>query len=45
MIRVAEWTPSSGLVLEPNAKRAVKSQSGCIALLAGPGAGKTETLA
>jgi superfamily I DNA/RNA helicase len=45
MIRVEEWAPSSGLVLEPNAERAVKSQSGCVALMAGPGAGKTETLA
>ena len=45
MIRAEAWTPSSGLVLEPNAEKAVKSQSGCLALLAGPGAGKTETLA
>lgn len=39
------WRPSSGLILEPNAEKAVTSQKGCIALLAGPGAGKTETLA
>jgi superfamily I DNA/RNA helicase len=39
------WRPSSGLTLEPNAEKAVRSQNGCIALLAGPGAGKTETLA
>lgn len=45
MIRIEAWTPSNGLVLEPNAERAVRSQQGCIALLAGPGAGKTETLA
>jgi len=45
MIRAEDWTPSSGLVLEPNAEKAVRSQSGCVALLAGPGAGKTETLA
>jgi superfamily I DNA/RNA helicase len=45
MIGAQEWAPSSGLVLEPNAEKAVKSQSGCVALLAGPGAGKTETLA
>jgi superfamily I DNA/RNA helicase len=45
MIQAEDWAPSSGLVLEPNAERAVKSQTGCIALMAGPGAGKTETLA
>lgn len=45
MIRAEDWTPSSGLVLEPNAEKAVRSQSECVALLAGPGAGKTETLA
>jgi len=45
MIRFEEWVPSSGLVLEPNAEKAVRSRDGCVALLAGPGAGKTETLA
>ncbi|TLD71694.1 ATP-dependent helicase [Phragmitibacter flavus] len=45
MIPPDSWRPSSGLTLEPNARRAVISQAGCIALLAGPGAGKTETLA
>jgi superfamily I DNA/RNA helicase len=45
MIQAEVWAPSSRLVLEPNAEKAVKSQSGCVALLAGPGAGKTETLA
>lgn len=45
MIPPASWRPSSGLTLEPNASKAVTSQTGCIALLAGPGAGKTETLA
>lgn len=45
MIRTEDWAPSGGLVLEPNAERAVRSQKGCVALLAGPGAGKTETLA
>lgn len=45
MIRAEDWTPSRGLVLEPNAERAVRSRKGCVALLAGPGAGKTETLA
>jgi superfamily I DNA/RNA helicase len=45
MIRVVDWAPSSGLVLEPNAERAVRSRAGCVALMAGPGAGKTETLA
>lgn len=45
MIAPEYWRPSSGLTLEPNAEKAVTSQDGCIALLAGPGAGKTETLA
>lgn len=45
MIRAEDWAPSSGLVLEPNAERAVRSRKGCVALLAGPGAGKTEALA
>jgi len=45
MIRSESWNPSSGLTLEPNAEKAVTSREGCIALLAGPGAGKTETLA
>lgn len=45
MIRIKDWLPSGGLVLEPNANIAVRLQSGCTALLAGPGAGKTETLA
>lgn len=45
MIKPDAWRPSSSLALEPNAEKAVTSQEGCIALLAGPGAGKTETLA
>lgn len=45
MISPECWRPSTGLTLEPNAEKAVRSQEGCIALLAGPGAGKTETLA
>jgi superfamily I DNA/RNA helicase len=45
MMHPDSWRPSSGLTLEPNAEKAVTSREGCIALLAGPGAGKTETLA
>lgn len=45
MIQVDNWKPSSGLDLEPNALTAATSQSGSIALTAGPGAGKTEMLA
>ena len=45
MIRVEDWAPSAGLLLEPNAEKAVRTRKGCVALLAGPGAGKTETLA
>lgn len=45
MIVVDEWLPSDGLTLEPNALRAAKEQVCCLALTAGPGAGKTEMLA
>lgn len=45
MIQPGVWKPAAGLTLEPNAATAAKSQSGSIALLAGPGAGKTEMLA
>jgi len=45
MISHEKWQPSSGLTLEPNATIAATSRSGSIALLAGPGAGKTEMLA
>ncbi|MFN7894589.1 MAG: UvrD-helicase domain-containing protein, partial [Cyanobacteriota bacterium] len=45
MIQVEDWSPSNGLLLEPNAEIAVRARQGCVALLAGPGAGKTETLA
>lgn len=45
MIRQDCWQPSGGLELEPNADRSVRAEQGCIALLAGPGAGKSETLA
>lgn len=45
MIKCDDWRPSSELVLEPNAKTAATFRSGSIALLAGPGAGKTEMLA
>ncbi|WP_241185295.1 UvrD-helicase domain-containing protein [Klebsiella grimontii] len=45
MITVEEWQPADGLTLEPNAKLAAKARKRCLALTAGPGAGKTEMLA
>ncbi|QUT15077.1 UvrD-helicase domain-containing protein [Rahnella inusitata] len=45
MIAVEAWQPADGLTLEPNALRAVKEHARCLALTAGPGAGKTEMLA
>jgi len=45
MITIEEWQPADGLMLEPNAKRAAKARKRCLALIAGPGAGKTEMLA
>lgn len=45
MIAVDKWQPVDGLTLEPNALRAAKEQTYCIAITAGPGAGKTEMLA
>ncbi|PPE60752.1 DNA-dependent helicase II [Pectobacterium brasiliense] len=45
MITVEEWQPADGLTLEPNAVRAAKARKRCLALTAGPGAGKTEMLA
>ena len=39
------WRPADGLTLEPNALRAAQEQERCLALTAGPGAGKTEMLA
>lgn len=45
MITVDEWQPADGLTLEPNALRAAKECQDCLALTAGPGAGKTEMLA
>ncbi len=45
MIAVDVWAPADGLTLEPNALRAAKEQVLCLALTAGPGAGKTEMLA
>jgi len=44
MIAVEEWQPADGLTLEPNALRAAKVNDRCLALTAGPGAGKTEML-
>lgn len=45
MISVEQWEPADGLTLEPNALKAVLEQEKCLALTAGPGAGKTEMLA
>lgn len=45
MIPIDAWLPVDGLTLEPNALRAAKEQTSCLALTAGPGAGKTEMLA
>lgn len=45
MIRPESWRPADGLALEPNALRAATERERCLALTAGPGAGKTEMLA
>ena len=45
MIAIDAWRPADGLTLEPNALLAAKEQERCLALTAGPGAGKTEMLA
>lgn len=45
MISVDKWVPADCLTLEPNALRAAREQKCCLALTAGPGAGKTEMLA
>ncbi|RKQ38998.1 UvrD-helicase domain-containing protein [Enterobacter sp. R1(2018)] len=45
MIPIEAWQPADGLTLEPSAKRAAKARKRCLALTAGPGAGKTEMLA
>ena len=45
MIDPGTWQPADGLTLEPNALRAATERDHCLALTAGPGAGKTEMLA
>lgn len=45
MIERESWSPADGLILEPNAFSAARETKGCLALTAGPGAGKTEMLA
>lgn len=45
MIKPARWHPSDGLKLEPNALAAARETELSLALMAGPGAGKTEMLA
>lgn len=44
MIKKDDWIPSEGIVLEPAAELAIKSEKNSV-VLAGPGAGKTELLA
>lgn len=45
MIKPEDWNPSEGILLEPNAELAVRELQRCVALTAGPGAGKSELLA
>ena len=45
MIRADRWQPAGGVTLEPNARAAALEMGRCLALTAGPGAGKTELLA
>lgn len=45
MIAARTWVPANGLTLEPSALRAAMEEVHCLALTAGPGAGKTEMLA
>lgn len=42
---VDAWKPADGLTLEPGARKAVTDHENCLAVIAGPGAGKTEVLA
>ncbi len=45
MIPIESWQPADSLTLEPNASLAARETKRCLALTAGPGAGKTEMLA
>lgn len=45
MIRPDNWSPTDGIILEPNAFRAVQERATNVVVTAGPGAGKTELLA
>jgi superfamily I DNA/RNA helicase len=45
VIAASKWTPADGLTLEPNALRAAQETKQSLALMAGPGPGKTEMLA
>lgn len=45
MISADNWKPAGNLILEPNALLAATDTDKCLALTAGPGAGKTEMLA
>lgn len=43
-IKINDWMPTDGIVLEDSALRAIQ-QPGNVSVMAGPGAGKTELLA
>lgn len=45
MIRIGDWSPIDGLILEPNALTAATTLDQNVVVAAGPGAGKTELLA
>jgi superfamily I DNA/RNA helicase len=45
VIAADDWHPADGMTLEPNALHAARETQRCLALTAGPGAGKTEMLA
>ena len=45
MMRPEDWQLAGGLILEPNAFVAAREQHRSLALIAGPGAGKTKMLA
>ncbi|MDR0958984.1 MAG: ATP-dependent helicase [Propionibacteriaceae bacterium] len=45
MINPVDWKPADGMMLELNAEKAIREIGNNIAVIAGPGAGKTELLA
>ncbi|MGY0390567.1 UvrD-helicase domain-containing protein [Nocardioides sp. WG-D5] len=44
-MKVADWRPADGFELEPNAEAACREVTTNVAVIAGPGSGKTELLA